>query len=197
MNTTTLLHPRASKASQQGFSLVTSLVLMLSVLLIGLAVMGVNVSQERIIGNTRDRELALQAAEATLRDAELDVNNNITALSAFVSDCTGGLCIPPSAGPGASAAKAKPIHEQTWFSWSNAANVRTLGQYSGTPPFPGLSTQPVYVVERLGEVACDSCSKRAGTGANSPGFAYRTTVRSTGARAETEVVLQSVFQKPY
>jgi hypothetical protein len=35
-----------------------------------------------------------------------------------------------------------------------------------------------------------------GTGPTPPAMAYRTTVRATGARAETQVMLQTLYQKP-
>ena len=194
MNTLPMSTPRRVKSAQRGFSLVTALLLMLSVLLLGLAVMSVNVSQERIIGNTRDRELALQAAEATLRDAERDIYLNATAATAFASDCNGGLCIPPSQS---ATPNPKPVYEQAWFSWSDNTKVRTLGQSSGVPAFPGVSSTPVYVIEKLGVLATPPGESMAmGTEPVSPSVAYRTTVKATGARAETQVMLQSLYQKP-
>ena len=193
MNHVPLLKPHRTRSAQQGFSLVTALLLMLSVLLLGLAVMSVNVSQERIIGNTRDRELALQAAEATLRDAERDIFMNATSGTAFHSDCDGGLCIPPSqrATP-----DSKPVYEQAGFSWSDNTKVRKLGQYTGAPAFPGVSSTPVYVIEKLGVLATPPGESMAMPEAAAPWVAYRSTVKATGARAETQVMLQSLYQKP-
>jgi type IV pilus assembly protein PilX len=193
MNAVTLLRTPRTRSTQRGFSLITALLLMLSVLLLSLAVMSVNVSQERIIGNTRDRDIALQAAEVTLRDAERDIYSNITAASAFVSDCSGGLCVPPSQN---ATPNPKPIHEQTWFSWSDSTKVRTLGQYSGAPAIPNVSSAPVYVIERLGQLAVPlGSSVGMGTEAPNPGMAYRSTIRATGARPETQVILQSLYWK--
>jgi len=189
MNTRMPLRTR-SKASQRGFSLVTSLLLMLSVLLLGVASMGVNVMQERVIGNARDKDFALQAAEAALRDGEADVATNITAASAFAADCTGGLCIPPSQR---TPANAKPVEQQVGWDWNNAAKVRRLGQITGAPAFPGASASapPVYVVERLGVLGMPSGeSMKAGS---TPGWAFRITARAIGARPETETILQSIY----
>ena len=194
MSTDIMLRQRRTASGQRGFSLITSLLLMLSVLLLGIAVMGVNVSQERIIGNTRDRELALQAAEATLRDAERDINVNITPATTFASDCNHGLCIPASQN---AVPNPKPIHEQAWFSWSDTAKTRQLGQHTSAPAFPGVSSPPVYVIEKLGALAAPAGeSMSMGTGPTPPAMAYRTTVRATGARAETQVMLQTLYQKP-
>jgi Tfp pilus assembly protein PilX len=49
-------------------------------------------------GNTRDRDVAMQAAEAALRDAERDIANTIPAngrvvtVALFDAVCTGALC---------------------------------------------------------------------------------------------------------
>ncbi len=51
----------------------TTLVLMLATLGLGVAVMSVGAMEERLIANTKDRDLALQAAEAALRDGEQDI----------------------------------------------------------------------------------------------------------------------------
>ena len=65
-------------------------------LLLALAGVTSSVVQERMAGNVRDRNVALQAAEAALRDAEQDVLANLDAAAGFVDACTGGLCLPPS-----------------------------------------------------------------------------------------------------
>jgi len=50
--------------------------------------------EERMSGNMRDRSLAMQAAEMTLRDAELDIRNSgrVSGITNFVAACTNGLC---------------------------------------------------------------------------------------------------------
>jgi type IV pilus assembly protein PilX len=194
MNTVFKPTPLRFARSQRGFSLITSLLLMLSVLLLGIAVMGVNVSQERIIGNTRDRELALQAAEATLRDAERDIQDVLTPATVFTSDCNGGLCIPASQS---AVPNPKPIHEQAWFDWGDNAKTRQLGQHTSAPAFPGVSSPPVYVIEKLGTLAAAAGeSLSIGTAPAAPAVVYRTTVKAPGARAETQVILQTLYQKP-
>ncbi len=75
------------RARQRGLSLVTTLVLMLATLGLGVAVMSVNAMEERMIANTKDRDLALQAAEAALRDGEQDVASNVSPATAFTDAC--------------------------------------------------------------------------------------------------------------
>ena len=64
MTSTLALRHRRNARSQRGLSLVTTLLFTVAALVLGVSVMSVNVMQERIIGNTKDRDFALQAAEA-------------------------------------------------------------------------------------------------------------------------------------
>ncbi len=55
---------------QRGASLLISLIFLVMMAMLGVTVANVTNLEERMAGNTRDRDLALQAAEAALRDAE-------------------------------------------------------------------------------------------------------------------------------
>jgi type IV pilus assembly protein PilX len=194
---------RSVRDAQRGLSLITTLLFMVSALMLGVSVLSVNVMQERVIGNTKDRDLAFQAAEAALRDAERDLTLNITADSPFSPACTNGLCTPPSQ-------RAVPLSVSvddpaTGFSWANAAQVRTYGQYTQAGNFPSgqadaepryVNAQPRYVIEKLGPLGTppgESLTK--GIEPTAPAYGYRITAQATGARAETVVVLQSIYTK--
>ncbi|KNZ32998.1 MAG: hypothetical protein AD742_08470 [Methylibium sp. NZG] len=187
---------RSRRAAQRGLSLITTLLFMVAALMLGVSVLSVNVMQERVIGNTKDRDLAFQAAEAALRDAERDLTLNITAASAFDAACTNGLCMPPSQR--ATALSLPVDHPDAGFSWTNAGQVRTYGQYTGAAPFPSVKAdaQPRYVIEKLGPLGTppgESLTK--GIEPTAPAYGYRITAQATGARAETVVVLQSIYTK--
>ena len=180
---------------QRGISLVTTLVLMLATLGLGVAVMGVNVMEERMIANTKDRDLALQAAEAALRDAEQDVASNVSPATAFNDTCTNGLCTPPSQRDSLGPLAAVPVDDaRLGFDWTVDANVRRYGQYTGAAQFPSVTAQPRYVIEKfsfLGTPAGESVV--LGAEPVAPGVGYRITARAVGARPETVVVLQSIY----
>lgn len=55
---------------QRGVTLIMALLFLIAMSIIGLTAARNNVLQEHMAGSTRSRELALQAAEAALRDAE-------------------------------------------------------------------------------------------------------------------------------
>lgn len=182
-------------ARERGVSLVLTLVLMLATLGLGVAVMGVNVMEERMIANTKDRDLALQAAEAGLRDAEQDIASNVSPSTAFTDTCTNGLCTPPSQRDALAALASSPVDDAgLGFDWSSDANVRIYGQYTGGAQFPSVAQQPRYVIEKfsyLGTPAGESVV--LGAEPTAPGVGYRITARATGARPETVVVLQSIY----
>ncbi len=182
-------------ARQRGISLVTTLVLMLATLGLGVAVMGVNVMEERMIANTKDRDLALQAAEAALRDAEQDVASNVSPATGFTDVCTSGLCTPPSQRDGLGSLASLPVDDaRLGFDWTVDAKVRRYGQYTGGAQFPSVAEQPRYVIEKfsfLGTPAGESVV--LGTEPVAPGVGYRITARAVGARPETVVVLQSIY----
>jgi type IV pilus assembly protein PilX len=182
-------------ARQRGISLVTTLVLMLATLGLGVAVMGVNAMEERMIGNTKDRDLALQAAEAALRDGEQDVANNVGPATAFTDTCASGLCTPPSQRDALGALASLPVDDtRLGFDWTVDGMVRRYGQYTGAAQFPSVAQQPRYVIEKfsyLGTPAGESVV--LGSEPVAPGVGYRITARGVGARPETVVVLQSIY----
>ena len=183
------------RCHQRGLSLVVTLVLMVATLGLGLAVMAVNAMQERMISSSKDKDLALQAAEAGLRDGEQDVASNINPATPFNDGCLSGLCTTPAQRSGLGAnASLSPVDPGLGFDWSVDGNVRKYGQYTGVAQFPGVSAQPRYVIERfsfLGTPAGESAA--LGTEPTAAGIGYRITVRAVGVRPETAVVLQSIY----
>ena len=61
---------------QQGSALLVSLIILVVMTLLGLSGMRTSVMEEKMAGNMRDSELAFQAAEAALRDAEKYIKDN-------------------------------------------------------------------------------------------------------------------------
>jgi len=185
----------SARHRQRGLSLVTTLVLMLSTLGLGVAVMSVNAMEERMIANTKDRDLALQAAEAALRDGEQDVANNVTPATAFSDTCAAGLCTPPSQRSTLAGLASLSVDDaRLGFDWSADGMVRRYGQYTGATQYPSVAEQPRYVIEKfsyLGTPAGESVV--LGSEPVAPGVGYRITARGVGARPETVVVLQSIY----
>ncbi|MFZ2652829.1 MAG: pilus assembly protein [Burkholderiaceae bacterium] len=192
MNTIHLRHaPRTAPNKQGGLSLVTTLLFMVAALMLGVSVLSVNVMQERTIGNTKDRDLALQAAEAALRDAETDLIATNATLQFPLPDqpCSNGLCIPPSKR---SPRSSLSVEQAAGFDW--ATQSRTYGQVTLAAPFPGVNAQPRYVIEKVGAVdMCVPGESCTGGKGGKPATGYRITAFAVGARPETTVILQSMY----
>lgn len=172
------------KAKQRGFSLVMALLFIVAIAMLTMAAMSSNLIQERIVGNSRDRNLAFQAAEAALRDAERDIDNNINIATVFSSTCGSGLCTYSSSGT--------PQFQSV--NWSSTGNTRTYGAYTGAMALADVSQPPKYIIEKLPPLAA-AVGESAGLGikpqANRTG--YRITAMGYGARSETKMMLQSTY----
>jgi len=185
-------HARAlPRGRQRGLSLITALLFMVAALVLGVSVMSVNVMQERMIGNAKDRDLAMQAAEAALRDAERDLSLHAGAM-VFREDCSDGLCVPPSLR-----AVPSPLPIHAGFAWA-ATKVRAYGAYTSAPAYfqrnsdRGVARQPIYVIEKLGNLGVGVGESLLGP-PGIRGTAYRITARGFGAREDTVVMLQSIY----
>lgn len=61
--------------NERGAALIVALVILVALTLVGVTSMQTTTLQERMSGNVRDRNVAFQAAESALRNAELRVSN--------------------------------------------------------------------------------------------------------------------------
>ena len=183
---------RLSRARQSGMSLFPALMFLLVLSVIGISALNSTLMQEKMVANAKDLNIAFQAAEAGLRDAEADVSKNIDAGSVFSSSCVNGLCTPPSTWPSPSSADISKAVD-----WSDTSKSRAYGNYTSSPTLPTVASQPLYIIERLSTLPVEpggSVGLGCGAGCvHSGGSAYRLTVLATGARSETRVVLQSTY----
>ena len=196
MNRSPRLLARAAPA--RGMSLLFIMLMMLALALLALGAINSSIVQERMVGNARDRHVALQAAEAALRDAELDLENNLQADSGFAAGCAAGLCLPPS--DSADNPQSAPLWQTLDWASARAYGSRTGAAALLGPENAALSAQPRYVIERLPTLPPPS-GESAGFGggwSNAPAVharAYRISVRASGMRSGTVVMLQSLYVK--
>lgn len=188
-----------SLAPRRGFSLIAILLMILVLSMLALGAMNSSLVQERMAGNARDQQVALQAAEAALRDAEAAIEANPNAANGFTENCASGKCIPLS--DAASGARSNP----RWSSIDWATQAVAYGSATSAPALLGpgnaaLAEQPRYFIERLptlppaiGSSACVGGGCTNAPTDNPRGF--RITVRASGVRASTVVMLQSVYVK--
>ena len=177
-------------------SLFPALMFLLVLAVIGVAALNSTLMQEKMVSGTKDTNIAFQAAEAGLRDAETDVAKNIASGTVFTAACAQGLCTPPAQWtPPSSTDISKSID------WSNAALTRTYGHYTGAPVLPDVAAQPLYVIEQVSNTPPSGVGTSLGIGCGAPcasssgggTYYYRLTVLATGVHPETRVILQSTY----
>jgi len=177
-------------------SLFPALMFLLVLAVIGIGALSNTLMQEKMVSSTKDTNIAFQAAEAGLRDAEADVVKNITGATVFTAACATGLCTPPAQWTPPTSADIS-----TSIDWKNPALTRAYGLYTGAPALPDVAAQPLYVVERVSNIPPSGVGSSVGTGCGAPCAAtagggtnyYRLTVFATGIRPETHVILQSTY----
>lgn len=133
-------NPNPNKQKRQaGAILFTSLIFLLLLSMIVLAALRTGTLEERMAANARNRQVALQAAEAVLRNAEVTLFTGAAFTSNFDSypDSGGNL----SNGYYMAPASSIPLKWKS-VDWSDATKTLTNGA-----TLSGVNTQPRYIVE--------------------------------------------------
>jgi len=187
-----MIFSKSTKVKHQtGAVLVMSLMMLFVLTLLGVSSINTTSLQEKMAGNSRNRQVAFQSAESAIRDAERFITNSINNPSVqFTNAGTGGL-YTLSNGPSTTDAVTK--------TWWTANNKKSFDAYAtGNPDVPAA---PQYTIEFVGETkqaeATDgnifgSEEARGGQGSI---FAFRITARGTGLTTNSVVVIQSHFGK--
>lgn len=81
-----------TRSHSAGSALVISMLLLTVMTLAGVFSMQSTLLEERMAGNTRDRELAFEAAEAAIHSGEEYIQSNTFVYTNYTDTCTGGLC---------------------------------------------------------------------------------------------------------
>ena len=163
---------------QSGVALLVCLLMLIMVMLLGVSAAQLSMQGEKAARGERDREVAFQAAEDALADAERDIQAG------------GGEAVHPACGEA-------PVWQRVDLSGAvdgactvayGAATGAAMQTGQGFLPFK----KPRYLIERT---ECHHPGEDAAAAA-APSYCYRVTVIGFGAKPATEVVLQSVFSKP-
>lgn len=206
----------------RGFALITSLILMTGLLVLAAVTLRVSTRNERVAGIDLDRALAFQLAETTLRDAQQDIlrmnatgqpclpptacrpeveypnkDSGLTALP-FIGTCRQGMCY---LGPGSVATTASNPAGQAYLDpdfvnpWNRADPGETdaarpyarFGEFTGASwsalqTATGATQRPRYWIELI----------PYGTAGDR--MLYRITVLAWGRNAQTQAMLQEVYQ---
>ena len=127
-------------------SLFPALMFLLVLAVLGISALNSTLMQEKMVSNAKDSNLAFQAAEAALRDAEADVELNNTFWTPTSSR---------RRAPAAFALRLRPgrrpcsLDISKAIDWTNSGLTRSYGSHTAAPALPDVAAQPQYVIERI------------------------------------------------
>jgi len=189
---------RTPQRRQEGAILVIALLFLVLLTIIGVSSISGVTLEEKMASNLREQNVAFQAAESALRDAEIDLESGIggtgnrdpmTIAANFANDCTAvftnGVCRQPAAPAGGW--QTEIVTVSAW-DWTSATKTVGYGTYTGAAALTGVFRQPRYVIEYLQEK--DDTSTAPTT------RYFRISARGWGADQNSTVTLQTVYRQP-
>jgi type IV pilus assembly protein PilX len=200
---------KPSAHRQRGVSLIVVLLILIVVSIVGVGGAQIALQGERSARNDRDMQVAWQAAEAALQDAEFDIHgpgatnsrsalfSDLQSTDSFVDSCGNasngtnriGLCALVQSG--------KPAWQTVDFTQADAA-ARTVrfGTYTGrsfaagdpaTPAGIAPFQAPRYVIEPIPDPGHRNLSTPAT-------YIYRVTAMGFGPRRDIQAVTQIIYR---
>lgn len=182
------------KNRQSGVVLVISLIMLLLLTLIGVTSMRVTGLEEKMAGNSKDKNVAFQAAEVSLRDSEAWIANQVAEPEA---NATGSNSIwtlnSPNLDPNLNDVTnwwQDPARDQAWWQGNAIA-------FSASPPplLATVTTSPYSIIE-LKQYVSDTLVLGT-TNAQGGLTYYQVTARGTGGSDLSKVLLQSTTIRRY
>lgn len=193
-------HTLRCRFKERGMAFVVSMIFLVILTLLALSAMRSSLLEEKMAGNSRDWLVALNAAEAALRDAEADVQSGqrFRGDTGFNATCQNGLC--------------KISNMEAYQYMLGNANAGWLvgdpsvgpsviyGTYSGASPstISGVARQPRYLIEAIPVKNPPKNAPKYGSQTND--FAYRVTARGFGNSVDAngnpiaQVTLQTIYR---
>jgi len=161
-----------SSRQQQGATLVTTLIFLTLIVILTVSTLQTSELEQQMAGNLYTRNIAFQAAEATLRDAEKHLQG-LSGLSGFSNNCDNGLCY------------SEGCFNNDILDFKSNAIV--YGDQTGTSPLQGVSQQPRYLIEGIKY-------SEAGSAADDFTLLYRITAIASGKSNDSEVILTTTYR---
>lgn len=183
--------PRACRLHQRGVVLVVSLIVLLLMSLIGLASVRSAALEERMSGNWRDQNIALQAAEAALRAGETYLAPLADRPDQWTYPCAAPPCEVFDA-----LSDTRPTEDGLL---SRDAEDRSEWIANATPygeTLTGVRTPPLYLIEHSAYVR-DHLVVGFGSVPETGRDQYRITARGTGQSGVSVSMLQTHYLKRF
>lgn len=200
---------------QGGFVLISAMLFLVVLTILVISMMRTSILEERMISNARDWNVAFQAAESALRDAEREIiaATRISGETGFVSGCSAssgakgaGLCLPNQCTDTAASGDCKPIWEDLeikqsdtgWISGANSGKSIAYGGVTGAASLnvsgsESVAVLPRYIIEVL--KIPNAASLKASQGQPEQKYIYRVTAVGFGKSTTTRVMLQGNYRQ--
>lgn len=196
----------------RGISLLIVLVWLVAVSLLAMSALQIGVQDQKAARSYRDREIAFQAAEAGLRDAELDIEDSpdlhLSRSALFARNSTAGFPadVDHACQRGISnryQGLCRLSVDASVPSWLQVARPAqggvdgrdvavSYGRFTGRVMQTGVGALPAMLPRYLIELMP---YRQAGYSAEQPEYFYRITAIGFGADVASEVVLQTFYRK--
>lgn len=180
---------KSKKSAQRGITLVMVLIFIVTLSLIAAVGMRGVMTAERVVANERDRALAFQAAESTIREA-------VTLISAPTPTYKSVGILPlggnmehwrtTSSLTAATTCDPVPLAESatTRFNWTMSGtncSISSTSKYNN-------AVEPKYIIENMPTIPVG-----VSAAPTNKDCWYRITARATGGTQEADVILQAMF----
>lgn len=211
-----VLNPSIAKR-QSGVVLIISLIMLLALTLIGVTSSSVTGLEEKMAANSKDINLAFQAAEAALRDAEasLTVQPTFDRAATNTNQGVGGyytlLNNDETTNPPQDPTLKNPQPQSPFYSnvdWYGTKVITYNNTGSSGNKLAGLYRAPEYIIEEINSTGLSSAGSSGGgslgggsdySEPTSTGkvITYRITAHGWGSNANSVVTVQSVAKVTY
>lgn len=196
-----------SNRQESGFALVAALIILLVITLIGISGMDETIMEERMVTNFRDRAMADNASESTVRKAEFWISQQKAKPDEVnTTDCTS----PPLCGSGNDyvvwqtddiVSAGSDWNTMSWSDWTSKG-VLYEGTGATNSQIYGVTQQPRALIEFRAFNPQDSSGMVQQTDPSKAGqgigpYYYNIVGAGVGARSETMAVVETTYRQWY
>lgn len=177
---------------QDGVALFMSLVMLLILTLLGLSSVQTTSLQERMSRNARDTNLAFQAAESAVREAEMYLEGTVSLTPFQTANTDGRYDSTGAPEPILPCA----INDPPCFDWQTPGN-NDNGYVEVDANIDGVAAQPKYIIEFIKTVVSEEDTLNIDNIGGSTGSGrtqmFRVTTYGTGGTEAAHVMIQTTY----
>lgn len=190
MNIRACKYSTTPASGQDGAALLTALIFLVALTLVGIGVYSVTTSDEKMARNFRDKEIAMQAAEAALNEAKILITasyNSASAPTTIPTPLSEEKCYSNTPS-GYSCdltidANTADLFDSSTSAGTASAALSSVGS-SLSPSITGLYTQPKYLV---------IWQKAAICGSSNTSYCFQIIAQAKGRLSNTRVNVAELF----